>query len=192
MHAGKLHPPAYLSPQSVQESGPGVQGRTALPSAATHDPSAWDIVCAQTDQVEDMDKAEFLKRTPLFAGFSDKEIASVLGTAKERSFAEGDSIIKDGHEGGRGFYLLLSGSAQARKGSTRLADFGSGDYFGEMALLLDDTPRTADVVATAETTCLVITQWDLKALIKSHPEIGIKMMNELARRLRDTDAALSD
>lgn len=139
-----------------------------------------------------MDKAQFLKRTPLFAGFSDKEIASVLGTAKERSFDAGDSIIREGHEGGRGFYLLLSGAAEARKGTIHLADYGPGDYFGEMALLLDDTPRTAEVTATAQTTCLAITQWDLKALIKSHPEIGIKMMNELARRLRDTDAALSD
>ena len=139
-----------------------------------------------------MNKAETLKRTPLFAGFSDKEIASVLGTAKERTFAAGDSIIKEGHEGGRGFYLVLAGAAEARKGTIHLADYGPGDYFGEMALLLEDTPRTAEVTATAETVCLAITQWDLKALLKSHPEIGMKMMNELARRLRDTDAALSD
>lgn len=139
-----------------------------------------------------MDKAAFLKRTPLFSGFTDKELASVLGTAKERSFDEGEAIITEGHEGARGFYLVLTGTAEVRKGDTHLADFGPGDYFGEMALLLDDTPRTADVVATSATTCLAITQWDLKALLKSHPEIGIKMMNELAKRLRDTDAALSD
>ena len=139
-----------------------------------------------------MDRADFLKQTSLFAGFSDKEISSVLGTAKERSFGADDSIIREGHEGGRGFYLLLSGAAEARKGETVLAQFGPGDYFGEMALLLADTPRTADVVATEDTTCLAITQWDLRALLANHPEIGVKMMAELARRLRDTDAALSD
>jgi CRP/FNR family cyclic AMP-dependent transcriptional regulator len=155
-------------------------------------PLAFRISCTPQDQVEAMDKAAFLKRTPLFSGLTDKEIASVLGTAKERTFAEGDGIIAEGHEGGRGFYLLLSGSAAASKGDVHLKDFGPGDYFGEMALLLDDTPRTADVVATSATTCLAITQWDLKALIKNHPDIGIKMMNELARRLRDTDAAFSD
>ncbi|MEE9298390.1 MAG: cyclic nucleotide-binding domain-containing protein [Acidimicrobiia bacterium] len=144
------------------------------------------------DQVEDMDRADFLKRTTLFAGFSDREIESILATAKERSFAAGDSIIREGHEGGRGFYLVLTGKAEVRKGDKLLAEFGPGDYFGEMALLLEDTPRTAEVVATDETSCLAITQWDLKALIKNHPEIGVKMMAELARRLRDTDAALSD
>lgn len=139
-----------------------------------------------------MDQADFLKRTTLFAGFDDKQIASVLGTAKERSFGAGDSILREGREGGRGFYLLLSGSAEVRKGDTVLASFEPGDYFGEMALLLEDTPRTADVVATSDTKCLVITQWDLKALISTHPEVGVKMMAELARRLRNTDASLSD
>ena len=61
-----------------------------------------------------------------------------------------------------------------------------------MALLLDDTPRTADVVATSDTSCLAITQWDLRALISSHPDLGVKMLAELARRLRDTDAKISD
>ena len=61
-----------------------------------------------------------------------------------------------------------------------------------MSLLLEDTPRTADVTAVEDTTCLAITSWDLRALIKTHPDVGVKMMSELAKRLRDTDQALSD
>jgi CRP/FNR family transcriptional regulator len=136
-----------------------------------------------------MERSQFLKRTPLFAELNDKEIDGVLNTAKERSFSAGDQIITQGSEGGRAFYLLLSGSAEARKGDTLLASYGPGDYFGEMALLLDDTPRTADVVSTGDTTCLAITQWDLKALIKSHPEVGVKIMAELARRLHNNESA---
>lgn len=139
-----------------------------------------------------MDSAGFLRKTPLFSGFSDKEIASLMGTAKEREFAAGDRIIDEGHEGGRGFYLVLEGTAKVSKGDTALANFGPGDYFGEMALLLADTPRTADVTATSALRALVITQWDLLALIKHHPEVGVKMMAELAKRLRNTDATLAD
>lgn len=139
-----------------------------------------------------MEAAEFLKKCSLFSGFSDREIESVLGTAKERSFAAGEVIIAEGHEGGRGFYLVLEGTVQVRKGDIVLADFGPGDYFGEMALLLEETPRTADVVATSDARCIVITQWDLRALITSHPEIGVRMMGELAKRLASTDKALSD
>ena len=139
-----------------------------------------------------MNKAEFLKQTTLFAGCTDDEIATVLATAKERSFDPGAKIIREGHEGASGFYLLLEGSAEVRRGDKVLAAFGPGDYFGEMALLLEDTPRTADVVATEPSTCLAITRWDLRAMLSNHPDIGVRMMAELAKRLRNTDTALSD
>jgi CRP-like cAMP-binding protein len=132
-----------------------------------------------------MDTAKALKQSPLFADFSDREIDSVVETARERSFAKGEKIIEEGAEGGRAFYVLLAGSAQARKGDTVLADFTPGDYFGEMALLLEDTPRTADVVATSDVQCLLITSWDLRALIKVHPHAGDKIMAELATRFHN-------
>ncbi len=138
-----------------------------------------------------MDTVEILKRTTLFSQLSESELDGVLATARERTFAAGHTIIQEGHPGGRGFYLILSGAAEVTKGETKLAAFGPGDYFGEMALLLEETPRTADVTTTAETTCLIITQWDFKALLSVHPEISSKIMTELAKRLRDTDAALS-
>ncbi|MBN2112902.1 MAG: cyclic nucleotide-binding domain-containing protein [Acidimicrobiia bacterium] len=136
--------------------------------------------------------SEYLKRTSLFAGFSDRQIADVLATAKRRSFAAGEQILYEGDEGGRGFYLIVEGRTEVRSGSTVLAQFGPGDYFGEMALLLPDTPRTADVVALEDTTCVVITQWDLRALIGTHPETGLAIMAELARRLADTDRTLRE
>jgi len=137
-----------------------------------------------------MDKPGFLRQAPLFSTLSDEEIRGVLGTAKERTFPAGAHIIRDGHEGGVGFYLVLSGAAEVRKGSAVLARFGPGDYFGEMALLLEETPRTADVFATEPTTCLAITKWDLRSVIHSHPDVGVKMMAELAKRLRETNEAI--
>lgn len=136
--------------------------------------------------------SEHLKRSSLFAGFSDRQIADVLATAKQRRFLAGEQIIEQGDEGGRGFYLIVEGRTEVRAGDTVLAHFGSGDYFGEMALLLPDTPRTADVIALEDTTCLVITQWDLRALLSAHPETGLAMMGELARRLADTDRTLRE
>ena len=136
--------------------------------------------------------SDYLKRSSLFAGFSDRQIADVLATAKQRQFAAGERIIRQGDEGGRGFYLIVEGHVEVRTGETVLATFGPGDYFGEMALVLPDTPRTADVVAVADTTCLMITQWDLRALLATHPEIGLAIMGELARRLADTDRTLRE
>lgn len=134
---------------------------------------------------------ELLKQTGLFSSCTDKELKSVMVTAKERSFDAGEVIIREG-DPGLGFYLLLEGTAEVRKAGKAVAELSEGDYFGEMALLLEDTPRTADVVATSKAKCLVITQWDLRALISTHPDIGMKIMNELATRLSGTEKALAD
>jgi CRP-like cAMP-binding protein len=132
------------------------------------------------------DLHEYLKRTALFAGFNDRQIEGVLTVAKEQRFAGGEPIIRRGEEGGLGFYLVLEGRTEVRAGDEVLAQLGPGEYFGEMALLLDDTPRTADVVALEDTVCLVITQWAFRSLLAIHPDMAVAVMGELARRLGDT------
>jgi len=134
---------------------------------------------------------EYLRNAALFAGFDDRQIAGVLSIAKERRFAAGETIIRQG-ESGLGFYLVVEGHTEARAGDTILAQLGPGDYFGEMALLLEDTPRTADVVALEETTCLVITQWAFKSLLAAHPDMASAVMVELARRLHETSRTLAE
>jgi len=134
-----------------------------------------------------------LQQAALFSQFSADELNSVIETATERSFAAGQKIVTEGDVGGMGFYLILTGAVEVRKGERTLARLGSGQFFGEMALLLDkDTPRSADVVAAEETRCLIITRWDLRGLVKTHPEMALKMMGELARRLSKTHESLSE
>jgi len=134
---------------------------------------------------------EYLRNAALFAGFDDRQIAGVLSIAKERRFAAGETIIRKG-ESGLGFYLVVEGHTEARAGDTILAKISPDDYFGEMALLLEDTPRTADVVALEETTCLVITQWAFKSLLAAHPDMASAVMVELARRLHETSRTLAE
>jgi CRP-like cAMP-binding protein len=132
-----------------------------------------------------------LKKTPLFSEFTKKELEALLLTGKEREFGAGNTIVREGDVGNLGFYLITDGQVEVRKGSKALTKLGAGGFFGEMALL-DEAPRSADVVALSQTKCLMLTRWDLKALISSHPDIAIKMMMELARRLRDTNRSLSE
>lgn len=137
------------------------------------------------------DAAKFLKQTPLFANLSDNQIDSTVKTAKQKSFQTDDVIVQEGQEG-IGFYLILNGSVEVRKRDKSLAKLGQGDYFGEMALLIENATRTADVVALEATTCLLITRWDLRSLIRNHPDIALAMHGELARRLSQTNQALSE
>ena len=139
-----------------------------------------------------MNNAEFLRKTPLFAACSDKSVESIAELARTRLFKPGDEVIKEGSQSTVGFYILLEGTAKVSRGEQHLADYTSGDYFGEIALLLDDTPRTATVTATSDAKVLAITRWDFKALLTTHPEIAVDVMSVLAQRLAATDKVLGD
>ncbi len=134
---------------------------------------------------------KFLKQTPLFAQFSEKELEALFSTAKIREFEAGSTIVREGDPASIGFYLVLDGQVEVRKGHKALAKLGIGDYFGEMALILD-APRSADVVAITKTKCLMITRWELRGIISSYPDVALKMMGELARRLSATNQALKE
>ena len=133
-----------------------------------------------------------LQKAPLFAGFSERELRDVVQTAKVRSFSSGETIVQEGDTAKVGFYLVLQGRVEVRKGEKKLSELGPGQFFGEMALLVEGTPRSADVVALEDTECLVLTRWDLRSLIQTHPDMALKMLGEMARRLSTTHQALSE
>lgn len=135
---------------------------------------------------------EALKKVSLFSSLDDKQIGTVASEANERSFVDGDLIVKQGDTGAAGFWVIMSGNVEVRRGAVTLANLGRGEYFGEMALVSDHaTPRSADVVATDEVQALQLTRWDLRGLILAHPEIALSMLADLAERIRKADEALA-
>lgn len=139
------------------------------------------------------DQIALLKNARLFSQFSDKECKSVIKTAKTRDFNQGDVIVKEGDVGGVGFYLVLDGEVDVVKGGEKLAALGKGEFFGEIAVLLEkDTPRSADVVANQPTKCMIVSRWDLRGLLRSHPDMAIKMLGAMALRFSNTHMKLSE
>ena len=135
-----------------------------------------------------MDKVEMLKVSPIFATLSKRQLESIAATSRILSFSAGDAIIEEGEERSIGFYVLASGAAEGTKDGAVVATYGSGDYFGEIALLSADTARTATVTATSDAEVLGLTKWDFRALVSSEPDIAVQVMGELARRLAETEA----
>jgi len=133
---------------------------------------------------------ELLQDVPLFTNFSKKQLKSVVKTAKEKEFETGDTIVREGDMSNVGFYLILAGQVEVKRDEKSLTKLGAGQFFGEMAVL-DEKPRSADVVALTDTKCLLLTNWDFKALIKTYPDMATNIISELANRLRQTNMALS-
>jgi len=129
-----------------------------------------------------------LKRTPIFAQVSEETLEAMLKSTIQKTVKAGEKIVEQGKEG-IGFYLILEGKAEAVKQTLKLGELGVGDFFGELACI-DGEPRTADVVAVTDTTCLVITQWGMNSIIESSPGVALGMLKELVRRLRASNAAL--
>ena len=135
-----------------------------------------------------MDRVEMLKTAPVFSGLSKKQLKALAGTARQLSFADGETIIEEGDDRSIDFYVMGTGTADVSKEGNVVASYGPGDYFGEIALLSDDTHRTATVTATSDVEVLGITKWDFRALVNAKPDIAVQVMEELARRLEETQS----
>ena len=132
-----------------------------------------------------MSHEESLCRIPIFAKCTAEEIRAIAGVAQESYFQSGQIIVTQGAPG-QAFYLILRGRVEILRDGISLGAFGPGDFFGEMSLL-DSAPRSATIRAIEETACLMLSSWDFKALLESHPSIAIKLLEVLSRRLRVAD-----
>lgn len=131
-----------------------------------------------------------LGSVPLFSSLGKAQLRTMATTAKERSYRPGESIVKQG-EKGIGFYLILEGQARVDKGGRQVAVLGPGQYFGEMALL-DEQPRTADVLATGAVRCLVLSPWEFWSAVGNEPEVLRTLLKETVRRMRSGKSELSE
>ncbi len=131
-----------------------------------------------------------LQEVPLFSSLETKGLKSIVNSAAKKTYQAGDLIAKEG-EKAITFYLILNGAVEVRKGKKVLAELGRGQFFGEMAVF-DNQPRSADVFATEDTTCILLTSWALAGVISGSPKIAVQIISELVRRLRESDNALSE
>jgi CRP/FNR family transcriptional regulator, cyclic AMP receptor protein len=126
-------------------------------------------------------KIELLKRAPLFAHCSRKELGQVALLADELDMRDGKDLTTEG-EPGREFFVLIEGTADVRRKGRKVNTMNAGDFFGEIALV-SDRPRTATVTATSPVRLLVVTDRAFRELMRKVPSIQTKVLATLAERL---------
>ena len=132
---------------------------------------------------------ELVQQVPLFSSLGKKELQTLANSMKERIFDPGDTISKEG-QSGVGFFIIEDGEASVTVGGDELRTLGSGDYFGEVALI-DDGARTATITAKTELKTYGITSWEFRPLIEQNAELAWKMLQTMAKRLRDAELRAS-
>jgi CRP-like cAMP-binding protein len=128
---------------------------------------------------------ELLKKIPLFSGLEGRELQTLAQSFKERTFEAGHNVATEG-TGGVGFFIIGEGEAAVTVHGEERATLGPGQYFGEVALI-DEGARSATIVAKTDLTCYGLTAWEFRPLVESNGEIAWKLLQTLARRLRDAE-----
>lgn len=108
---------------------------------------------------------------------------------KEVDFPEGRQICKQGQTG-LGLHVITDGETRVVINGRTRRRLGPGAFFGEMAVL-DNGPRTADVIAESPVSTLSLSAWDFKDVVQNHPSIAVKVLQEMSSRLREADSSLT-
>src|SRR5690349_9317148 len=107
-------------------------------------------------------------------------------------FTNGHILFKEGDEGDD-MFIIQSGRVAIKKkvkdGDTTLAVLEKGDFFGEMAIL-ERLPRSASAEVLEEGDIIVINGETFGDMIKTNPEIAVRMLRKQSIRLRETNRQL--
>jgi len=144
--------------------------------------------------ITSLETVELLHRVPVFSGLAAPELARVAEVAVPRRFAAGEVVFREGDESNT-CYIVRSGRARAVREhvdgrALTLAHFGPGDIFGELAMF-DDERRSATVETVEDTEAIAILGGDMRRLLRQHPDISVKLLAALGRRLRETNERLA-
>ena len=123
-----------------------------------------------------------LRRVPLFADLTKRDVQQIARLFKERRFSAGKTVVKEG-SGGAAFFVIESGEARVFIGGKEHSTLKSGDYFGEIALV-DEGTRMATITASNELVCYGLTYWDFRPLVEGNGVIGWKLLQQMAKMLR--------
>jgi CRP/FNR family cyclic AMP-dependent transcriptional regulator len=131
-----------------------------------------------------------LKAVPLFSSFPEDQLRMLAGVVTRKS-ATRSTIVMAGGDPTDSLYIVLSGRLKVMMSDAEgkeviLSILSPGEFFGEMGLI-DDSPRSASVVAIEACELLSITKRDFKRCLAENFEMAMAVMRGLVRRLREAD-----
>ncbi len=136
-----------------------------------------------------------LRSVPLFGLLATAEIEQILGHTVLQRVARGTLLLRQG-DPPSGMLVILQGSVRvtATAADGREVTFGvlgAGEFLGEISLL-DGAHRTADVTTLEDCVLLVVEHAGFLGLIRNNPDLLLKLVAELCRRLRRANLAYED
>ena len=133
---------------------------------------------------------DFLKSVNIFSDLSEGELNSIQEICKTRNYPKNSMIILE-EEMGDVVFIVMSGTVKITRVNDEgkeviLAMLGSGEVFGEMAIL-DGESRSANALSQENCEVVTINREDFLSLLKTNNKVSLNLMTEFAIRLRKSD-----
>jgi CRP/FNR family transcriptional regulator, cyclic AMP receptor protein len=132
------------------------------------------------------DYIEHLGRVSLFSACSKDELRKLSRRTTDIPVPEGHVLVKEG-ERGLEFFVIVNGRAKVTRRGRRVGEVGPGDFFGELALLID-ADRNATVTALTPMEAIVLSRREFEAALSDAPRMTRKIMTGMAARLAEFDS----
>jgi len=148
--------------------------REGLEHTIRVEPSSTPRFSEAIELLDNFAMVDFLRDLPL------SRARSLLQVARRMTLPAGETIVKQGTRGDS-FYIIVHGTVQIVKDGKPLKRYRAGDYFGEMAILLDQ-PRSADAISLTDVELIAVDRNDFLAVLR-----GSEMLTRLERLVRVRD-----
>jgi CRP-like cAMP-binding protein len=129
---------------------------------------------------------EHLTHVSLFSSCSRDELRKLSRRTTDIPIPEGQVLVKEG-ERGLEFFVIVSGRAAVSRTGRKVGELGPGDFFGELALLID-AERNATVTALSPMEAIVLSRREFEAALADAPRMTRKIMSGMAKRLAEYDS----
>jgi len=136
---------------------------------------------------------EMLRKIPLFSELDEDELRAIAALASRIDMPKKNIVVHE-DEQGESLYIILNGEVKVSSYTMDGREvvfslLGKGSFFGEMALL-DEEPRSATVTTMQDSRFAQIRRRNLIPLLLRKPAITVKLLTEVATRLRRTSRML--
>lgn len=145
--------------------------------------------CIRCDQYSD--HGPCAKKVPIFVSLSDKEILKITKMISHKQFKKGQALIHEGEKSDK-LFIINKGQVKRSKftvnGKEQILDIMTcGDFFGEMNLFNAEEANNFTAYAIEDTEICVLTKEDIDQIMAAHPDIAIKLLKEVTKRLAHTE-----
>jgi CRP/FNR family transcriptional regulator, cyclic AMP receptor protein len=131
-------------------------------------------------------KLQLLKQTPLLAGLSQHDLEEV-GRLADEVDAKASKVLFRAGDPGNEFFVITDGAVRIERDGKVIARLGPGDFFGDIALVVE-RPRTATATVETDSRLLVVAHREFHSLMDRFPSIRISVLESIAIRLAELEA----